>query len=491
MTRGSQTSHPCISRGTQVGNAKVGNATFEIQGCAIQLQHRLTPGGDSKGPSTPSSTQRRPSFAFRPGSRTGNRAALRQRQAAEKGQNEKTAGQQQLPKQDSEAPQVGTHEEPQRQTAGRPQVSKQKIEQPEEEQQQSNTEPPVVPTWEGGNLRAIRTPQRPGSAASALGLARSASVPNVQRPSSAPTLPSDRELEVEIKKDPAKWYIPANTYRTQYMEDYSDAPVENANGAPRPRSVVEVRQEVDRRQAKQSMTRRPSIPSMADLTAYFYTSESAAQLRKYTEKETSDCRGTMCDWQTSKAEKERTDQVKENLSQLRQSREARKAHRPPKVPLKQDISTPTSSKSSKSKRRPKSLADLLNMQDGHAPVPNRNAKPDDDAVSEATTASAPTKESLSEVCSLDSARTDSSARTTASSVYSSRSSVSCRSSRSSVSTRSSSSSRSSASLRSSSSKRSSSKDSISLASSRDIKKSESERKLEKVSTASVCGSSMD
>jgi len=381
-------------------------------------------------------------------------------------------------------------------------VSKQKPEQPEE-QQQSNTEPPVVPTWEGGNLRAIRTPQRPGSAASALGLARSASVPNVQRPSSAPTMPSDREIEAEVKKDPAKWYIPANTYRTQYMEDYSDAPVENANGAPRPRSVVEVRQEVDRRQAKQSMTRRPSTPSMADLTAYFYTSESAAQFRKYTEKETSDCRGTMCDWQTSKAEKERTDQVKENLSQLRQSREARKAHRPPKVPLKQDISTPTSSKSSKSKRRPKSLADLLNMQDGHAPVPNRNAKPDDDAVSEATTASAPTKESLSEVCSLDSARTDSSARTTASSVYSSRSSVSCRSSRSSVSTRSSSSSRSSASLRSSSSKRSSSKDSISLASvsassrstislasSRDIKKSESERKLEKVSTASVCGSSM-
>lgn len=459
MTRGS------LSRGTQAGNAN-----FEIQGSAVQLQQRPTRGGDFEGSGTPSSTGRRPGpprppgFKFRPTSR---------------------------------------HQ----QATKQPQPAKQKVEEFEEQQQQPELDKPktddqrpttpIVPTWEGGNLRAPRTPQRPGSAASAVGLTRSASVPDVQRPSSAPAMPTNAEIQAEVKKDPAKWYVPANTYRTQYMEDYSEVPTpENANGAYRPRSVVEVRREMDRRFAKQSMTKRPSTPSMQDLTNYFYTSETTAQYRKFTEKEASDCRGTFCEWQTSKAIQKRTDQVKEELAEARESREARRIHRrPPKVPLKQDA--PTSSV-----QRPKSLADLLNIQKGEATqsanssvaasIPDCSKDHEQDACSEVASTSADTKEGLSEVGTLDSARTDVS-RTTVSSVYSSRSSVSCASSRSSGSTRSSSSKRSGASVRSKSSQRSSSKASTSSVSTSSRSSSHSKvqnlAKVERASAESVCGSS--
>eukprot|EP00746_Dinoflagellata_sp_MGD_P013100 gnl/MRDRNA2_/MRDRNA2_128183_c0_seq1.p1 gnl/MRDRNA2_/MRDRNA2_128183_c0~~gnl/MRDRNA2_/MRDRNA2_128183_c0_seq1.p1 ORF type:complete len:631 (+),score=91.12 gnl/MRDRNA2_/MRDRNA2_128183_c0_seq1:136-2028(+) len=527
MTRGS---HAFISRGTQAGNDASTKMGFEIHGSAIQLKKRLSHGGDSERPttpsrpSTPSNTKGKPSFAFRPGSRTANRAVERQaathsqvykqkpeqpeeRQQSNFGHIDAQKFQRQMPGQPQiPGPQVSKlvpeHEESQGQISGKPQELKQKPEQPEPsiEAKESDAKPPIVPTWEGGCLREPRTPQRPGSAASAMGLARSASVPNVRRPSSAPTLPSNKELEVEIKKDPAKWYIPENTYRTQYMEDYSDVTVENANGVPRTRSITELRREMAEKKvkAKQSMTRRPSTSSLQDLTSHFYTSETAAQFRKYSEKEVSDCRGTLVDWQTNEAIQKRTDQLKEDLSEKRHAREVRRSHRPPKVPLKQD--SPTSSgrqaTPTSSGRRPKSLADLLNMQKGQTPVPNRNPKPCDDAASEATTESAATKEGVSEVCSLDSARTDGSVRTTTSSVYSSRSSASCRSSRSSASTRSASSNRSSASLRSSSSNRSSSKDSVSSASVSTLSRSSRSSKkdgienLEKVSVRSDCGSSL-
>lgn len=471
MTR---TSYPVITRGTQVGppiypngKAQVGPASFAIQGSAMKLQQRQTRSGDSEGPGTPASTIGKKGFSFRPQSRSGNVDTQARQHQTQK------------------------HSQPPNQE---PRAAPKAFAEPEHPEEQEQNDVPIVPTWEGGNLRAPRTPQRPGSAASARGLCRSASVPNVQRPSSAPEVPSNAEIAVEVKKDPAKWYIPANTYKTQYMQDYSEVTVENTNGVPRARTAVEIRAEFEKKNAERLMNRRPSTPTMKDLTAYMYTSETAAQFRKFTEKEVSDCRGTFCDWQTNNAEQKRTDQLKEDLSALRESREVRKEQRkeearrvhrrPPKVPLKQD--TETRPPSASSVRRPKSLADLLNMQKGQPPVPNGNVKPDEDAMSNATTTSAHSKESFSEVGSLDSARTDSSSRTVASSVCSSRSSASCRSSRSSASTRSSSSSRSSASLRSTSSKRSSSS-SRSSGSSR----TQSLKNLDKVSTGSVCGSSLN
>lgn len=288
----------------------------------------------------------------------------------------------------------------------------------QEQQHHHKPDVPNVPMWEGGNLRAgLRAPparRQPRAAAKTSGLSRSASAPGVQRPSSAPAAPTGAKKQAEVKKDQSKhygWYVPEGTYRTQYMEDYSEVQVQSTNGPPRPASAVEIRRELDKRFAQQSMMQ--GAPSKNDLINQMrlWTSETTAQFRKFTQQEASDCRGTLSSWQTNKGIKNRTDRIIKGLAEARQSREARSLHRrPPKVPMKQEGSTSCP-------QRLKSPTGHLNVQTPEAPVLDG---------------------SLKGSCSLDSARTINSSTTASSSG----STASGRSSGSSASVRTSSSNRS-------------------------------------------------
>lgn len=229
-----------------------------------------------------------------------------------------------------------------------------------------------------------------------------------------------------------------------YQHDFVDYSTRPKSATVRPRTVMEVRRELDRRHAQKAQQgAQEKKPSFQDLQAAFMTSEAQRAFRSFSEKEAADARGTFCDWHTAKASYQRNAELKEahaakteqyeaRAVQRSEARAARAAgnqgsRRPPKVPLRRDDDTASNSSTS-TLRRPKSLAEILHGKKG-----SKKTGKDDDASSVATTASAWTASEVGSEASVDSARTDlssftaASARSSSGTMSSARSSASIRS----------------------------------------------------------------